>query len=158
MTIRSLIDRSRTQPGAPGTAPCSRGANLGEQNASAYRKPKIAAAALFLFVLCAATPPHAAALRLFGIFGHAAGAGALPETRQDDGQAENQAEMVENSRDAGLLTDWHFMGRYGHDQADLAHSFAPERWFAKQAGRQAALQQPEGKNAGSSGRVFPESA
>jgi hypothetical protein len=48
------------------------------------------------------------------------------------------------------------MGRYGHDQADLAHSFAPERWFAKQAGRQAALQQPEKKNAGSSGKSLPE--
>jgi len=158
MTIRNLIDGARTQPGAPGTAPCSRGANLGEQNASASSKPRIAAAALFLFVLCAAMPPHAVGLRLFGIFGHAAGAGTLPETSPDNGQAENQAEMVENSRDAGLLTDWHFMGRYGHDKADLARSFAPERWFAKQAARQAALQPPEEKNASSSGKNLPEKA
>lgn len=116
---------------------------------SRWRRAPHALAVLFLLVLCAAMPPHAAGLRLFGIFGHPAGAGAPPETGRGNALSEDQAEMVESSRDAGLLTDWHFLGRYGHDQADLAHSFAPERWFARQAARQAALQESEKQAAGS---------
>ena len=101
-------------------------------------------------------PPHAAGLRLLGIFGHTAGAGAQPDVDQANGLTEDQAEMVENSRDAGLLIDWHFLGRYGRDTADLARRFPPERWFAKQAAKQAALLQSEKQAAGSSATSHPE--
>jgi len=115
-----------------------------------------ALAAFVLLALCVPIPAHATGLRLSGLFGHAVGAGAQPETGQRNGLTEDQAEMVENSRDAGLLTDWHFLGRYGHDSADLARSYRPERWFARQAAKQAALQQSEKQAAASSGDSHPE--
>ena len=41
------------------------------------------------------------------------------------------AVTAERSREAGLLTDWHLMGRYGRaGAADFARSFEPERWKA----------------------------
>jgi hypothetical protein len=123
MTIPRLTLTSRNQRPSPGATQ--------------------AFAALLLFVLCVAMPPHAAGLRLFGILGHTAGAAAQPETGPGNALTEDQAQMVENSRDAGLLTDWHLMGRYGHHPADLTHSYAPERWFAKQVAKQAALQASE---------------
>jgi hypothetical protein len=116
-----------------------------------------ALAALLLLVLCVvALPACAAGLRLPNIFGQAAGAGVQPDSVQMNGLSEDQAEMVENSRDAGLMTDWHFLGRYGHDPADLARRFAPERWFAKQAAKQAAQQESEKQAAGPSGNSHPE--
>jgi hypothetical protein len=101
-------------------------------------------------------PAHAAGGGLFGIFGHSAGAGAQPDAGQANGLSKDQAEMVESSRDAGLLTDWHFLGRYGNDAADLSRSFAPERWFAKRAAKQAARQDSEKEAAGPSGNRHPE--
>lgn len=42
------------------------------------------------------------------------------------------AVVAEHSREAGLLTDWHLMGRYGHaGAADFARRFDPERWSAR---------------------------
>jgi len=42
------------------------------------------------------------------------------------------AVVAEHSRDAGLLTDWHLTGRYGHaGAADFARRFDPERWSAR---------------------------
>jgi hypothetical protein len=112
--------------------------------------------ALLLLALCAALPAYAAGLRLPGIFGHSAGAGAQPDLNKGNDLTQDQAEMVENSRDAGLLTDWHFLGRYGHDTADLARPFAPERWFAKRAAKQAVQQASEKQAAGPSGNSHPE--
>jgi hypothetical protein len=117
---------------------------------SRWRRTPHALAALFLLVVCSARPPRAVGLRLFGIFGPTAGAGTQAETDPGNALTEDQAGMVQNSRDAGLLTDWHFMGRYGNDSADLRHSFAPERWFARHAAKQAALQESEKQAAGSS--------
>jgi hypothetical protein len=114
------------------------------------RRAPQAIAALFLLLLCVAIPQHAAALRLFDIFGRTAGAAAQPETHPGNALTEDQAQMVENSRDAGLLTDWHFMGHYGTHPADLANSYAPERWLAQQAAKQAALRESKKKAAASS--------
>jgi hypothetical protein len=45
------------------------------------------------------------------------------------------AERLENSRDAGLLTDWHLQGCYGRDDSDFKRHFAPERVAAKLAAK-----------------------
>jgi hypothetical protein len=45
------------------------------------------------------------------------------------------AEQLENSRDAGLLTDWHLQGHYGRADADFARRFSPERAAAKLAAK-----------------------
>ena len=94
--------------------------------------------ALMLLVLCAAWPAHATGPALLDVFdGHAAGTGTQPG--QSAGLPEEQVELVENSREAGLLTDWHLVGHYGHGRpADFARRFAPERWAAREAAREAA--------------------
>jgi hypothetical protein len=44
--------------------------------------------------------------------------------------------LLEKSREAGLLTDWHLEGRFGHGGAgEFARSYAPERLAARQAGK-----------------------
>jgi hypothetical protein len=48
-----------------------------------------------------------------------------------DGQMSEVAQL-EKSREAGLLTDWHMSGHFGHS-GDFAHRFAPEKEAAKQA-------------------------
>ena len=52
--------------------------------------------------------------------------GAGPVLRADS----DAAVLAERSRDAGLLTDWHLLGRYGHSGTDFSRSFEPERWSA----------------------------
>ena len=82
--------------------------------------------------------------------GHARGAGQsaiqvvagtssdLPSS--DDGnKATDEAELLANSREAGLLTDWHLEGCFGHGGgAEFARKFAPEKLAQKQAKRVAA--------------------
>ena len=38
------------------------------------------------------------------------------------------AAQAERSREAGLLTDWHLVGCYGHSGTDFTRSFEPEHW------------------------------
>jgi hypothetical protein len=40
---------------------------------------------------------------------------------------QHSAEAQENSREAGLFTDWHLLKRYGRRPSDFARHFAPER-------------------------------
>lgn len=57
------------------------------------------------------------------------------------------AQMLEESREAGLLTDWHMDGRFGHgSREEFVRAFAPEKEAAK-----AQLKQPERYEL-----VFPE--
>jgi hypothetical protein len=99
---------------------------------------------VMLLLLSAALTAHPAAAAaesaVLGVYAsHAAGAGTAPGNSA--GSAEDQAELAENSRDAGLLIDWHLMGRYGHGSPDdFARPFAPERWAAKEAAKEAAKQ------------------
>jgi len=55
---------------------------------------------------------------------------------QDSGfanQGVDATELLEKSREAGLLTDFHLDGRFGHGAAnEFAREFAPEREAAKQ--------------------------
>jgi hypothetical protein len=47
-----------------------------------------------------------------------------------------EAELLQESREAGLLTDWHLQGRFGHGgEADFARRFKPEKEAAKAARR-----------------------
>jgi hypothetical protein len=51
------------------------------------------------------------------------------------------ADVLENSREAGLLTDWHLLGRYGHGgRGEFARHFAPERRAGRPAAKQTAQQ------------------
>jgi hypothetical protein len=47
-------------------------------------------------------------------------AGAQSTSGQKD------AELLESSREAGLLTDWHLQGRFGHGGEEFTRAFAPE--------------------------------
>jgi hypothetical protein len=64
---------------------------------------------------------------------------ALPSTvdAQDVNHGVDETDLLEKSREAGLLTDWHLDGRFGHGGAkEFAHVFAPEKEASKQsAGR-----------------------
>lgn len=63
----------------------------------------------------------------------AAAAAAATVTQPQSGvETQDTPELLEDSREAGLLTDWHFDGHYGHGRArDFAHKFSPERMAAK---------------------------
>jgi hypothetical protein len=51
-------------------------------------------------------------------------------------QPAETAELVESSREAGLLTDWHLEGRFGNGAPDeIAHRYAPERSVLRQAAK-----------------------
>lgn len=53
-----------------------------------------------------------------------------------ESQQLNAAELLEDSREAGLLTDWHLDGCFGHDGArDFARQFSPEHAALKLARR-----------------------
>jgi hypothetical protein len=52
---------------------------------------------------------------------------AEPASRDRGPEAEA---LAERSREAGLITDWHLVGRYGRSGTDFTRSFAPERWSA----------------------------
>lgn len=69
------------------------------------------------------------AVTLMVLSASAAYAASRPER-----ESQSSAEMAARSRDAGLLTDWHLIGRYGRGPADFARTFEPER----QAGDEAA--------------------
>jgi hypothetical protein len=97
--------------------------------------------AILLCLLSAAWAAHAAGLR------PSTSAPATPERAilakyvhraAFHNQGENSAGLAEESRGAGLLTDWHLLGCYGHGPADFARHFAPERWAANEAAQVAA--------------------
>jgi hypothetical protein len=59
--------------------------------------------------------------------------------RDDGNKSTDEAELLGNSREAGLLTDWHLEGCFGHGgEAEFARKFGPERLAQKQAKRVAA--------------------
>lgn len=59
-----------------------------------------------------------------------------PESREDQKKIMDEAEVLEKSREAGLLTDWHLDGRFGGgEQGDFARRFAPEKAAAKEGAR-----------------------
>ncbi len=61
----------------------------------------------------------------------------------------HEAELLEESREAGLLTDWHLDGRFGRGrEKDFAREFAPEKEAAKATARSSRAQHYE--------LVFPE--
>ncbi len=77
-------------------------------------------------------------------------------SRDNGNKATDQAELLANSREAGLLTDWHLEGRFGHGgEAQFARRFVPEKLAQRQAKSVAA-----GVDAGPERRhyelVFPE--
>jgi hypothetical protein len=43
----------------------------------------------------------------------------------------NDAELLEKSREAGLLTDWHLDGHFGHRDGQFARRYAPEKAAAR---------------------------
>jgi hypothetical protein len=48
----------------------------------------------------------------------------------------SEADLLAKSREAGLLTDWHLEGRFGHGGSnEFTRVFAPEKDAAKQTGR-----------------------
>jgi hypothetical protein len=60
------------------------------------------------------------------------------DTRASDdaNRIADEANSLEKSREAGLLTDWHLNGRFGHGGKDeFVRAFAPEKEAAKQSGR-----------------------
>jgi hypothetical protein len=98
---------------------------------------------------------------------HALAPGTLGGSAGQVGQSESpdQAELVENSREAGLLTNWHLVGRYGHrSRTEFARRFAPERWAAKEAAKEAGkpassdatLQPTQGQGVQRYELLFPE--
>ena len=61
---------------------------------------------------------------------------ASPQSRGEQRKTLDEAELLERSREAGLLTDWHLNGHFGHSgQRDFAHRFAPEKAAARQAAK-----------------------
>jgi hypothetical protein len=58
---------------------------------------------------------------------------------QDSGDLKHiaqDAELQEKSREAGLLTDWHLVGRFVHrGRGDFAREYAPEKKAAKEGAR-----------------------
>lgn|GEM_PF-1365125 len=49
----------------------------------------------------------------------------------------DEDELLEKSREAGLLTDWHLIGRYGQGRdEDVTRRFSPEKEAAKLAARE----------------------
>jgi hypothetical protein len=47
----------------------------------------------------------------------------------------NVSDLLEKSREAGLLTDWHLDGRFGRRSSGFARQYAPEKEAAKQGAR-----------------------
>lgn len=43
----------------------------------------------------------------------------------------SDSELLEKSREAGLLTDWHLDGRFGHSDSKFARRYAPEKAAAQ---------------------------
>lgn len=67
----------------------------------------------------------------------------------------DEAELLASSREAGLLTDWHLEGRFGHGGSrEFARAFAPEKLAKRQAKKTAAW--AEGRGSASNSRGFAE--
>jgi len=59
-----------------------------------------------------------------------------PRSREDRKKIRDEAALLEKSREAGLLTDWHLDGRFGGGgRGDFARRFAPEKAAAKDGAR-----------------------
>jgi hypothetical protein len=62
-----------------------------------------------------------------------------------------ESQLLQDSREAGLLTDWHLEGRFGRgSDGEFARAFAPEKAAAKAAARRSQTESyelvfPEGK-------------
>jgi len=50
-------------------------------------------------------------------------------------QSASDAELLEKSHEAGLLTDWHLDGHFGRSNAQFSRQFAPEKEAAKKGAR-----------------------
>lgn len=62
------------------------------------------------------------------------------QARGTGNKSADEAELLESSREAGLLTDWHLEGRFGHGgRSDFARKFAPEKLAQKKAGKLAGV-------------------
>lgn len=73
--------------------------------------------------------------KLSGAMGKAVQTATDAKARGDVNKVVDAAESLEESRDAGLLTDWHIEGRFGRgDGSDFARKFEPEKAALKQAG------------------------
>lgn len=59
----------------------------------------------------------------------------LAQQSGNNGQALSEAELLEKSREAGLLTDWHLDGRFGRSDASFSHRYAPEKAAMRQGAR-----------------------
>jgi hypothetical protein len=60
---------------------------------------------------------------------------ATPQSAEEQKKIMDQAELLENSREAGLLTDWHLDGHFGYGGGKFARRFAPEKRAAKDAAK-----------------------
>jgi hypothetical protein len=60
---------------------------------------------------------------------------ARPRSREDQKKIMDEAALLEKTRKAGLLTDWHLEGRFGGGEGDFARRFAPEKAAAKEGAR-----------------------
>ncbi len=56
-----------------------------------------------------------------------AAAGAFAQQPSDSSQILSDSDLLEKSREAGLLTDWHIAGHFGHRDSQFSHSYAPEK-------------------------------
>ncbi len=65
----------------------------------------------------------------------AAGTGIFAQQSGHNGQTLSDVDLLEKSREAGLLTDWHLDGRFGHHDGDFVHRYAPEKIAARQGVR-----------------------
>jgi hypothetical protein len=53
-------------------------------------------------------------------------AGLLAQSRSGE-RILSETELLEKSREAGLLTDWHLDGHYGRSDSNFDHHYAPEK-------------------------------
>ncbi len=114
-------------------------------------------AVLTLFLACAAFSAqalnaqelHPSWLRHFKI--KAAQPIAKPQSQDDRKKVMDEAELLEKSREAGLLTDWHLDGHFGHGgQGEFKRRFSPEKAAAKEPAKRARNQHYE--------LIFPEAS
>jgi len=99
----------------------------------------LAVVAVLMAGICS-IPTLSAQERHFGWLSHfkirAAQQIAPLQGRDEQKRMMDEAELLENSREAGLLTDWHLDGRFGHGgQRDFTRRFAPEKAAEKQAAK-----------------------
>jgi hypothetical protein len=56
-----------------------------------------------------------------------AATGLFAQQTSDSSQSLSDSDLLEKSREAGLLTDWHMDGHFGHHDSQFSHSYAPEK-------------------------------